>query len=174
MLSHDLTLTSLIVLLPLTEEQGMPPTEATSQMPSIPGAKARQHLGRKRKSSQSDDGVQAFLERQHRQLQELINSEQDRQQQENSYLESYLRAQREAEERRFEMMQAQMKENNNMFRLLLSAMSNTSAQPQHPHANYWVPNPPAPAQSNTAPTWLMPPSSTQLQPMQVLPTTGAN
>lgn len=125
--------------------------------------------------------MQAFLERQHRQLQELINSEQDCQLQENSYLESYLRAQREAEERRFEMMQAQMKENSNMFRLLLSAMSNTSAQqqhpyahPQHPPANYWVPNPPAPAQSNTAPTWPMPQSPTQLQPIQVLLTTGTN
>ncbi|XP_063068472.1 zinc finger and SCAN domain-containing protein 29-like [Engraulis encrasicolus] len=143
----------------------------SSRKISIPGAKARQHLGRKRKAAAQSEDAQDFLKRQQQQLQQLMDAEKERQEKEDTYLENFLRAQREAEERRYEMMRAQMSENNNMFRLLFSAMSNNQQQhphlppqhpqgpPQHPPVNYWMPNHPGPALANTGPTW---------------PTTGAN
>ncbi|KAK7913725.1 hypothetical protein WMY93_013936 [Mugilogobius chulae] len=79
---------------------------STNKKPVIPGAKSQKHLGRKRKNSQSDD-LEASIKEQTLQLQQLLEAEQARQTQENVALEGLLKAQKEAEEKRMQMMLAQ-------------------------------------------------------------------
>lgn len=73
------------------------------------GLKLGRNLGRKREAGTclADVWLQAYVDQQHKQLQEMIEADQNRQIQKNAYLENMLRAQQEGEERRIQIMQAQ-------------------------------------------------------------------
>ena len=102
----------------------------------IPGAQARSHLGRKREAEAgpSDRGLQANMDQQSQQLQEMFKAEQERQQS----FENLLRANQDADERRFSAMQAQQQVQMQMFSQVLSSIVNVlaSGQPQYPPSQY--------------------------------------
>lgn len=157
---------------PSSEGQTHSGKQATAVLSSRPGAAARRHLGRKRKAETtlSEVKMQAYLEQQQNQLQELIAADQNRQIQENNYMESMLRAQREGEERRFQVIQAQQQENAQIFRQLLNVFSNmTSAQSQHPPPTHWMPNPTASMRPSPTTTWSIPQSSRAQMQQSMLP-----
>lgn len=110
----------------------------------IPGAKARK---RKRKSCQADDGIEAYMMDNRRMLNELHRAEQIQVAQEASGFERILKAQQEAEERRFLMMHAQQQATNQMFLQLMGTLASALNPDQHqPH-------------STTMPAWTPPPTS---------------
>ncbi len=128
---------------------------------AIPGAQARKHLGRKRKAKdcQANSGLQAYMAQQSMQLQDMYEAEQKRQAQETTVLEKLLRAHQEAEERRFQAMQAQQEANRHMFTQLVAtlAIALSSGQSQHPPSQpptQFVPK--AQVSSTTAIAWSIP------------------
>ncbi|KAK7175607.1 hypothetical protein R3I93_002515 [Phoxinus phoxinus] len=137
---------------------------------AIPGAQARKHLGRKRKAKDclDDSGLQAYMAQQSKQLHEMFEAEQKQQAQENAVLENLLRAHQEAEERRFQAMQAQQEANRQMFTQLVATLANalSSGQSQHPPSQH------PPSQH---PTHLMPPPTHFIPPpSQLIPPAPMN
>ncbi|KAK2907367.1 hypothetical protein Q8A67_006352 [Cirrhinus molitorella] len=109
---------------------------------AIPGAQARKHLGRKRKAKDHQaDGLQAYMAQQSKQLQDMYEAEQKRQAQENTVLENLLRAHQEAEERRFQAMQAQQEANRHMFTQLMATVANALSSGQSQHTTLASSNP---------------------------------
>lgn len=130
----------------------------------IPGAQARSHLGRKFKAEAGlcDRGLQAYMDQQSQQLQEIFKAEQEH----RKSFEDLLRAIQDADERRYSAMQAQQQVQMQMFSQALSSIVNVlaSGQPQHPPSQYppsqhippthWIPT--APMRSTPTSTWPTP------------------
>lgn len=141
---------------------------------AIPGAQARSHLGRKRKAEAglSDSGLQAYMDQQNRQLQDIYKAEQDR----LTSFENLVRSNQMADERRFNAMQAQQHAQMQMFSQVLSNVVNifSSGLPQHPPSQHpppthWMPT--APMRSTPTSTWSAPhpPRPLPQQPIIVPP-----
>ncbi|KAI4826905.1 hypothetical protein KUCAC02_030335 [Chaenocephalus aceratus] len=68
-----------------------------------------------------------------------MEAEQSHQRQESANFETFLRAQQEAEERRFKAMQEQSQENNRMFMQLIGNVISTMSCPtSQPHMPNWM------------------------------------
>ncbi|XP_055021162.1 uncharacterized protein LOC129412124 [Boleophthalmus pectinirostris] len=119
----------------------------------IPGAQARK---RKAKSNRDDEVVE-YLAQTQKMLHDIQGAEQRRMDQEAASFEKLLKAQQEAEERRFQAMQVQQQATNQMMLQLLSTLVNSQQhhsstvpawnsttwpmQPHHPSQAYQQPQP---------------------------------
>ncbi|KAI4803414.1 hypothetical protein KUCAC02_006963 [Chaenocephalus aceratus] len=133
-------------------DSGQPSEQSTdqdqSQQPgkrwAIPGANSRKS---------KDRTVLSVMAEQMREVNALMEAEQSHQRQESAHFETFLRAQQEAEERRFKALQEQSQENNRMFMQLIGNVISTMACPtSQPHMPNWM-------QGHTA--YSMPPMPTQ-------------
>ncbi|XP_073722019.1 uncharacterized protein [Misgurnus anguillicaudatus] len=95
----------------------------------IPGAKARK---RKKKPCKADDEVQSYMMDNKRMLTDLQRAEESQVAQEAACFERILKAQQEAEERRFQVMQAQQQATNQMFLQLMGTLA-SALNPGQPH-----------------------------------------
>ncbi|XP_016112015.1 uncharacterized protein [Sinocyclocheilus grahami] len=95
----------------------------------IPGAKARK---RKIKSCKADVDIQAYMMDNRMMLTELHRAEQSQVAQEAACFERILKEQREAEERRFQVMQAQQRATNQMFLQLMGTLASALNPGQPP------------------------------------------
>lgn len=133
----------------------------------IPGAKARK---RKRNSCKADDEIQAYMMDNRTMLIELHRAEQSQVAQEAACFERILKAQQEAEERRFQVMQAQQQATNQMFLQLMGTFASAlhPGQPT-PHPSTMPSRMTTPPPTSIPSTWslshLFPPT----QPTALLP-----
>ncbi|XP_016355452.1 uncharacterized protein LOC107698832 isoform X2 [Sinocyclocheilus anshuiensis] len=95
----------------------------------IPGAKARK---RKITSCKADVDIQAYMMDNRMMLTELHRAEQSQVAQEAACFERILKAQQEAEERRFQVMQAQQQATNQMFLQLMGTLASALNPGQPP------------------------------------------
>ncbi|XP_067284760.1 uncharacterized protein [Pseudorasbora parva] len=103
----------------------------------IPGAKARK---RKIKSCKADVDIQAYMMDNRRMLTELHRAEQSQVAQDAACFERILKAQQEAEERRFQVMQAQQQATNQMFLQLMGTLA-SALNPGQPPQQQCQPGP---------------------------------
>lgn len=84
---------------------------------AIPGAQAWKHLGRKRKAKdcQAASGLQAYMAHQSKQQQDMYEAEQKHPAQDNTVLKKLLKVHQEAEERKFQAIQAQQEANRHVY-----------------------------------------------------------
>ncbi|XP_048048605.1 uncharacterized protein LOC125269701 isoform X2 [Megalobrama amblycephala] len=120
----------------------------------IPGAKARK---RKIKSCKADVDIQAYMMDNKTMLTELHRAEQSQVAQEAACFERILKAQQEAEERRFQVMQAQQQATNQMFLQLMGTLA-SALNPGQP-----------PPHSSTMPAWTTTPPPTSIPSAWSLP-----
>lgn len=120
----------------------------------IPGAKARK---RKLKSCKADVDIQAYMMDNRMMLTELHRAEQSQVAQEAACFERILKAQQEAEERRFQKMQAQQQATNQMFLQLMGTLA-SALNPGQP-----------PPHSTTVPAWTTTPPPTSIPSAWSLP-----
>ncbi|MED6262744.1 hypothetical protein ATANTOWER_025170 [Ataeniobius toweri] len=104
---------------------------------ALRGVQARRHLGRKRKTeaSMSDSGLQAYIVQQTKQLQQMFEAEQHRQTQESMAFENLLKAHQEAEDKRFQMMQAQHQAHTQMVSEIMGTVVNLLSVSSHSKPN---------------------------------------
>lgn len=123
----------------------------------IPGAKARK---RKKKSCKADDEIQSYMMDNKRMLTDLQRAEESQVAKEAACFERILKAQQEAEERRFQVMQAQQQATNQMFLQLMGTLASAlnPGQP-HPHASTMPGQPQSHSLQLPAWTTTMPPAS---------------
>ncbi|KAL2102331.1 hypothetical protein ACEWY4_001499 [Coilia grayii] len=111
---------------------------------SIPGAQARK---RKAKSSRAeDDDLRQYMIESRRMMQEIQAVEQRRLEEEAAAFERMMRAQLEADERRFQALQAQQQANNQMFMQLMSTLISVVPR-QSQSMSPWTTPPPSRAWS---------------------------
>ncbi|XP_034060397.1 uncharacterized protein LOC117538637 [Gymnodraco acuticeps] len=124
-------------------DSGQPSEQSTdqdqSQQPGtrwvIPGANSR---GEKAKTGQASTVLSVIAE-QMREVNALMEAEQTHQRQESAHFETFLRAQQEAEERRFKALQKQSQKNNRMFMQLIgNVISTMSCQTSQTHMPNWM------------------------------------
>ncbi|KAK2823074.1 hypothetical protein Q7C36_019674 [Tachysurus vachellii] len=97
----------------------------------IPGAKAQK---RKKRSCKADDEIQSYMMDNKRMLTDLQRAEESQVAQEAADFERILKAQQEAEERRFQVMQAQQQATNQLFLQLMGTLA-SALNPGQPHSH---------------------------------------
>ncbi|XP_013874664.1 trihelix transcription factor GT-3a, partial [Austrofundulus limnaeus] len=132
----------------------------TKERLTVRGVQARKHLGRKRKAeaSKSDSGLQDFVLQQTKQLQQMLEAEQNRQKQENVVLENLIKAHQEAEEKRFQMMQAQHQAHTQMVSQIMGTVVNLMSFSSQTQNNSTQQTHYYPSQPSSSTHWLPPAS----------------
>lgn len=128
--------------------------------------------GRKRKANSDRLDLQTFLHHQRELLKEFQESEHNLQQHEMEAFEKCMKASQEAEERRFQALQAQQQATNNMFFQLMGSLISAVGQEKSkgPPQSYLSPPPGGPVMPT--PSVSVPQSSStqvNLQPQEYIP-----
>lgn len=128
--------------------------------------------GRKRKAKSDRLDLQTFLHHQRELLKEFQDSEHNLQQHEMEAFEKCRKASQEAEERRFQALQAQQQATNNMFFQLMGTLISAVSQDKSKGPPQSYLSPPPGGQVMPSPSVSVPQSNltlVNLQPQQSLP-----